>query len=142
MARVSEKEKSTVAVETLTKEERAIYDAGVEGFRSCQIIPRMNQLLDQFQHFPPPAIKEWTFHGPVEKLLDLLRERGGPDGLPADGPDLVRWLRVPENAKKVRAAQILVTFPPHPRNGKEVMIKIERATSPGEYSRLIDGVRV
>jgi hypothetical protein len=140
--KASEKETSTVAVEPLTKEERDIYEAGVEGMRSGKVIPVLNLLLDQFLHHKPPSITEWSYHGPVEKLLDLMRERRGPDGIPTDAADFVTWLRTPENAKKVRAAQILVTFPPHPRNGKEVMVKIERACSPTEYSRLVDGVRV
>ena len=135
-----EQEKSIV-VETLTKEERAVYEAGVEGMRSGNVIPVLNLLLDSNLHFPPPAIRTWCYHGPVEKLLALMRERRGPDGIPTDAADFVAWLRTPENARRVRAEQILVTFPPHPRNGKDLMIKIERATSPNEYSRLIDGVR-
>src|ERR1700730_4032264 len=126
----------------MSKESRDIYEAGVEGMRSGNIIPVLNLLLDQNTHHRPPSIDEWIYCGPVEKLLDLMRERRGPDGIPTEAVDFVRWLRTPENAKKVRAAQILVTFPPHPRNGEEVMVKIERAKSPTEYSRLVDGVRV
>jgi hypothetical protein len=131
-------EKSTAVVvqpEKMSPEERSVYDVGVEGFRSCQIIPRMNELLDQKKHHRPPSINEWTFCGPAKDLMALLLERnsGIPDGLPLDADSLVAWLRVPANAKRVRASQILISFIPHPRNGKEVIVRLERAASVDEY---------
>jgi hypothetical protein len=113
--KVTEREKP-IAVEPLTQEEPFV-------------IPRLNQLLDQFKKFPPPAITTFSFHGPVEKLLALLRQYG-PDGLPEDGDALVAWLKVPANAKRVRESEILISFPPW--QGK-TMIRVERAASADEY---------
>lgn len=140
--KASEKEKSAVAVETMTKEERAVFDEGVEGMRSGKVIQVLNLLLDQYLHHKPPSITEWSFFGPAEKLLDLMRERRGPDGIPVDAVDFVAWLKVPVNAKRVRAAGILVGFPPHPRNATTILVKLERAVNPDQYQPLVDGVRV
>jgi hypothetical protein len=133
--KTSEKEKATVAVDPKTKEARSVFDVGEESFRSCQIIPRMNELLDQFKHHRPPSITTWSFHGPSQKLHQLLIERNGgaSDGLPENADGLVAWLQVPVNGKKVRAEQIHISFPPHPTNGKEVMVRLERAATVDEY---------
>jgi hypothetical protein len=133
--KAKQQETSTVAVAPATKQERSVFDAGEESFRSCQIIPRMNELLDQFKHHKPPSITTWSYCGPSEKLFSLLLERnsGAPDGLPDSADAMVAWLQVNANAKRVRAAQILISFPPHPRNGKEVMVRMERAETVDEY---------
>jgi hypothetical protein len=131
----TETKEKPVAVETLTKEARSVCDTGEESFRSCEIIPRMNQLLDQFKHHQPPSITEWSFFGPSEKLLSLLlaQNEGVPDGLPEDAESLVAWLKVPSNARRVRAAQILISFPPHPRNATTILVRLERAATVDEY---------
>jgi hypothetical protein len=138
----SEKQKSAVAVETMTEEERAHYEAGVEGMRAGNLIPVLQLILDQNAHLKPPAITEFVFHGPVEHLLQLMRAKRGPDGIPVDAADFVAWLKIPANAKRVRQAQILVSFPPLPRREGVQMIRVERAENPDQYQRLIDGVRV
>jgi hypothetical protein len=141
--KAKQQETSAVAVESPTKEGRSVLDAGEESFRSCQIIPVLNLLLDQNMHFKPPAIREFVYHGPVDALLQSMRERrGGPDGIPKDAADFVEWLRTPANAKRVRQAQILVSFPPFPRREGVQMIRVERAESADQYQKLVDGVRV
>ena len=140
--KATEKEKSTVVVEPMTPEERAVFDAGVEGMRSGNVIPVLQLLLDTNAHLRAPAITEWSFHGPVDDLLQFMRAKRGPDGIPVDGADFVKWLRTPANAKKVRQAGILVSFPPLPRREGVQMIRVERAGDPNQYQPLVDGVRV
>lgn len=138
--KAKQQETSTVAVESPTKEGRSVFDVGEESFRSC--IPALNLLLDQNMHLKPPAIREFVYHGPVDALLQSMRARQGPDGIPTDAADFCAWLRTPANSKRVRQAQILVSFPPFPRREGVQMIKIERAESPDQYQKLVDGVRV
>jgi hypothetical protein len=123
----NEKETSAVAAET-TNEGHVIEEA-------------LQLLLDQNAHLKAPALTEFVFHGPAEHLLQLMRAKR-PDGLPADAAALVTWLKAPLNWKKVRDAQILVTFPPLPRREGVQMIKVERATAPDQYTRLVDSQRV
>jgi hypothetical protein len=95
-------------------------------------------LLDQNAHLRPPT--EFVFHGPVEDLLQLMRAKR-PDGLP-DADGLVAWIKAPLNWKKLRDSQIICTFPELPRRAGVQMIKVEKATTPDQFTRLIDGVRV
>jgi hypothetical protein len=119
-----EKETS-VAVETMTDE-------------GTMIVEAFDLLLDQNAHHT--SMKEFSFHGPVERLYQLMLAKR-PDGLP-DVAGLVAWLKTPLNWKRLRDAQIILTFPPLPVRKGVTMVKLERATSPDQYTRLIDGQRV
>lgn len=124
--KVSEKETSAVAVETMPNEGNMIEEA-------------LQLLLDQNAH-QKMTMTEFVFHGPVEILYQLMHAKR-PDGLPADAAALVSWFRVPANQRRLKAAQIFVSFPPLPRREGVVMVRLERGT-PDSYQRRIDGVLV
>jgi hypothetical protein len=110
--------------------------------RATAIISSLNILVDAPQREDTRSQFPWSFHGPVEHLFSLMKARWTSVGLPEDAAALVAWLKAPANYKRLRAAGLLVSFPPHPRNGPEIMIRVERENNPEVYSRLIDGVRV
>ncbi len=116
---------------------RAIAAAGV---REYNVIPFLNQLLDQYKHHRSPSATEWSYCGPAETLLKMMvgRNDGASDGLPLTGGELIAFLQVPGNARKVRREhQILVSFPPpphaHPGENTQPMIRVERAEHTDEY---------
>lgn len=109
---------------------QAIAGAGV----GYNVIPVLNKLLNQNAHYPPPSLTSWSCCCSADHLLGLMREQnGGNEGLSSTGDDLISWLKVPANARKVREAQILISFPPHPRTGERNLVRLERAETPTEY---------
>jgi hypothetical protein len=82
--------------------------------RTLRVTDSFNLLLDQWANRRPPGV--WEFTGPADHLLALMREKiGGNHGLPTDGTDLIRWLKLPASIKALREARILVAFVPSPR---------------------------
>jgi hypothetical protein len=109
--------------------------------RTSAIIPTLNVLVDQLHVENPRSQFSWSFCGPGEHLFSLMKARWTSVGLPEDADALVKWLQSPVNYRPLRAAGLLVSFPPHPRNGPEIMIRVERETNQEVYQPLVDGVR-
>jgi hypothetical protein len=110
--------------------------------RRSAIVSVLNVLVNQLHAENPRSQFSWSFHGPIDALLLLMRARWTSVGLPEDADALAKWLQSPENYKALRDAGLLVAFPPHPRNGPEIMVKVERDEHPGQYQRMVDGTRV
>jgi hypothetical protein len=101
------------------------------------LIDCMNSMLDQNKHVKPPAINTWSCCAPADKVLLWLVERGLPAGLFKNGVEMVSFLRAPANLRKLREAQVQLSFPPAPWVDKTlVLIRVERAENPNSYRPL------
>jgi hypothetical protein len=120
--------------------------ASPDADRTIAIIASLNILVDAPLRENPKALP-WGFTGPREHLLQLMRERWTPPGLPEDADELVKWLQAKEHYKPLRSAGLLVSFPKHPQGGpgRELpdLVHVERldAENPDQYVPLIDGIR-
>jgi hypothetical protein len=126
MVKAAEKEK--LAVATVAAIDEAVGEIG-----SGRVIGSFNKLLDSRKHWRPPAA--WQYFGPADQLLKLMHEAVGSEDLPPDVDQMIEFLKQPAVARLVRAANILISFPPHPQNGKEPMIRLERLAT-DEYRSL------
>jgi hypothetical protein len=95
------------------------------------VINALSALVDQNAHFKPPATTVWGCNAPSDQVLRWMIEKGLPADLFQDGAALAVFLRVPGNAKLVKASGIHIAFPPW--QGKE-LIRVERC-DPGQYQR-------
>jgi hypothetical protein len=99
---------------------------------SCiSVINALSALVDQNAHFKPPANTAWGCNAPSDHVLRWMIEKGLPADLFQDGAALGVFLRVPENARQVKAVGIHVGFPPW--QGKE-LLRVEKC-DPGQYQR-------
>ena len=86
----------------------------------------------------------WTYCGPPDRLLALMKERNtSSPGLPDDAETLVKWCQ--SNYRLLREKELIVTFPKNPQGRPDRplpdLIKVVRETNKEEYVPLIDGVR-
>jgi hypothetical protein len=85
----------------------------------------------------------WTYCGPPDRLLALMKARYTSPGLPDDANTLAKWCQ--SNYRLLREKGLLVSFPKHPQSGPDRplpdLIKVERETNKEQYVPLIDGVR-
>ncbi len=95
------------------------------------VIASLVALVDQRRQLPPPAATEWSCLATSDQVLRFMIQKGLPVDLFRDGATLAAFLRVPGNAKQVKASGIHIGFPPW--QGKE-LIRVERC-DPGQYMR-------
>jgi hypothetical protein len=101
------------------------------------LIDCMNSMLDQNRHVKPPAINTWSCCAPADKVRLFLIDFGLPADVFKDGAELVSFLRAPANLRKLREAQVQLSFPPAPWVDKTlVLIRVERAENPNSYRPL------
>ena len=116
--------------------------------RRIAIISSLNILVDEPQRENPRCQFPWSYCGPVEPLLALMKSVWTPPGLPVDADALVKFCQAPGNYKRLRAAGLLVSHPKHPQAGpgrpRPDLIKVERADAehPDMFQPpCVDGVR-
>jgi hypothetical protein len=114
--------------------------------RATAIIGALNSLVDAPQRENPKSQFPWTYCGPVEPLLALMKACWNSAGLPDDADTLVKFCQSPGNYKRLKLAGLLVSHPKHPQNGpgrpRPDLIKVERAGTEGTYEPpMIDGIR-
>jgi hypothetical protein len=97
-----------------------------------RVADAINQLLDTNKNAPPPGNTSWGCTAPASDVLKWMIERGLPGGLFTSSDELVAFLKAPANAKIIREAQILVSYPAWV--GK-TLIRLSRAESRDQYHR-------
>jgi hypothetical protein len=114
----------------------AVKDA-FKGVEADAVIASFQALLNSQKHCVGVPY-EWSYMGPAEKLLGLMRAASGPEGLPKNADQLVSWLKVHyyrhPNKKLFRDAYISLELTPSWAGRKCTLIRLERAPRlPKEY---------